>query len=213
MNSTCKTPRKTADVDTCSLVTLSCWLLSSGCHSPAPKMTKRTMGRKEKGELVTRSLVKDQIVSQENHRNETSPDSFLILYGRNPRKVANVWMPNTKYWSAFEQFCILFLDFCSTGITFMVLVEAQVDSQSLVRRLPWGSHAWAKRWNRCKERADYIGERGGLYFCCFLGWFSWTLERILTAYVVPMFAKCFVINPYMWTPRPQCSQGSLGKYV
>ena len=97
MNSTYKTPRKTDDVDTCSLVILSCRLLSSGFHSPAPKMTKRTMGRKEKGELVIISLVRDQSVLQENHRKETSPVSIFILYGINPRKVANMCMPKTKY--------------------------------------------------------------------------------------------------------------------
>ena len=60
-------------------------------------------GRKEKGELKTTSLISDQSVSREIHRNETSPVSLSILYGLSPIQVANVWIANTKYSSTFDR--------------------------------------------------------------------------------------------------------------
>ena len=59
-------------------------------HSSLPKATKATTGRNEKGELKTTSLTREQIVSQENHLNETSPVSLLNLYGLSPRQYMNM---------------------------------------------------------------------------------------------------------------------------
>ena len=59
-------------------------------HSSLPKVTNKTTGRKEKGELKMTSLTNDQNVSQENHLNETSPVSLLSLYGLSPRQYMNM---------------------------------------------------------------------------------------------------------------------------
>mgnify|MGYP007045545753 CR=1 FL=1 len=62
---------------------------AAGTKKAADGAAKRT-GRKEKGELKTTSLISEESVSREIHRNETSPVSLSILYGLSPIQVANV---------------------------------------------------------------------------------------------------------------------------
>ena len=73
-----------------SIVEFADPLFSSWFHSPGPKKAINTVGRMERGELKMTSLISDEIVSKENHLNEISPVSFLILYGLSPRQTTNV---------------------------------------------------------------------------------------------------------------------------
>ena len=61
MYSTEETTRKTVVVDICMSVVLENPPKSSFFHSSVPKRPANTRGRKEKGELKTTSLIKNQI--------------------------------------------------------------------------------------------------------------------------------------------------------